>query len=78
MELIEIDKPGTPEYQLKTQSKIPPKTSEYILTLDMSQTNTSWIRFVFTDRVKGLLISCTIDKFFKSDYGFYVDDDSHS
>lgn len=78
MELIEIDNPGTPDFVLKPQAKIPPKTSDYLLTLDMSQTNTSWIRFVFTDRVKGLLLSCTIDKFFKSDYGFFVDDNSLS
>ena len=37
----------------------------------MSQDNNSWIRFVFSDRTKNLMISSTIDKFFKSDFGFY-------
>ena len=50
LELIEIDNPCTPEFELKTQAKIPPKMSEYIVTLDLSQDNNSWIRFVFSDR----------------------------
>jgi len=64
----------TPEYKLKKQAFISPKLSKYIVTLDMSQDNTSWIRFVFIDRVKQLMISSTIDKFFKSDFGFYIND----
>lgn len=78
LEVIEIDKPCTREVKLKTCAKIPPKTSDYILTLDMSQDNTSWIRFVFHDRVKKLMISATIDKFFKSEYGFYLTDSESS
>ena len=74
LEVVEIDKPMTPEFKLKKQGYIPPKLSKYIVTLDMSQENASWIRFVFIDRVKQLMISSTIDKFFKSDFGFYIND----
>ena len=73
LELIEIDKPCTPEYKLKTQARIPPKMSEYIFSLDMSQDNKSWIRFKFYDLLNEQMISTTIDKFFKSEFGFYDD-----
>ena len=73
LELIEIDNPGTPQYELKPQAKIPPKMSEYVLSLDMSQDNTSWIRFVFSDPKNNIMLSSTIDKFFKSDLGFLED-----
>ena len=36
LELIEIDNPGTLDYKLKTQAKIPPKMSEYIVSIDLS------------------------------------------
>ena len=52
--------------------------SEYILSLDLSQDNTSWIRFVFSDLKNSLMLSSTIDKFFKSDYGFFEDVTSDS
>jgi hypothetical protein len=36
LEVIEIDKPCTPEYRLKTQAFISPRLSKAIVTLDMS------------------------------------------
>jgi len=74
LEVIEIDKPCTPEFKLKPQGKMAPKTSQNFLSLDMSHDNKSWIRFVFTDRTKNLMISCTINKFFQGTFGFAADD----
>lgn len=48
--------------------------SKNFLELDMSQDNKSWIRFVFTDRAKNLMISNTINKFFKGTVGFAAAD----
>ena len=71
LELIEIDNPNTLQCMLKSVTTIPPKMSEYIVSLDMSNDNKSWIRFVFSDPGNNLLLSCTVDKFFKSDWKFY-------
>ena len=50
LEVIEIDNPCTSDFKLKPQGKIAPKMSQNFLSLDMSQDNKSWVRFVFTDR----------------------------
>jgi hypothetical protein len=67
LDVIEIDNPNTEDVELKTQALIAPTLSKNILSLDLSQENTSYVRFVFTDRQKDYYMTGTIDKFFKSD-----------
>lgn len=76
LEVIEIKNPCTSICQLITQAKIPPKMSEHFGTLDASEQNTSWIRFVFYDLKNDLMLSSTIDKFFKSEHNFFSNVDS--
>ena len=63
LELFEIDNPNTPDARAVSQARIAPSMSAHIIELDLTEDNQSHIKLTFTDTVKNLLLSTTIEKF---------------
>ena len=61
LELFEIDDPhGLPV--VRSQSRIPPSKSDYIIQLDLTNDNESHIKLQITDTVKNMKMSTVIEK----------------